>query len=1247
MRKNATKIAAMMLSLALTVTSVNVPTTSSAAAKVKLNKTKATLYVGGASAKKSTTLKATFNGKKVKATFTSSNSKVAKVAKNTGKVTAVKAGSATITAKYKSKKATCKITVKQYVTGITAPASIELTEGEIIDLSKQVTVKPANASNKTLSYVPDESYIAGVNKDGSILKGVKEGKTVVTIKAKDGSNKKATVVVNVKAKTAETPAPGETPNPGETPAPAKEAKNVSVKVTNPFDANMADTLLVGSNAEVKVQVTDADGNPVANKEVVLASKSVYEANSKYAAYFENLSDTVKTTDANGYVTFVFGLDKSKDDNNKAIDATRTDFVSSFKLTASVVGNTDVKASTDVKFAAINTAALTGVTVKRPGANLPYAALESTTNNSVTGLAINGVASTTDRNEQAVEFITSQQVSSAAKSHSVTLTSNLTKLGLVTPGTENASTDASDIKETIDFSTGKYSTYTTTTNWAKVIDAAKVSDLQYATVNFGKLSLSKYSRFVVQAYIVQDPANPTAAGKFQQIPLTDAGAYVVGSKTAKDFAVQIPIDANSGYLYVTAQVQSKGQVNLDENEGFTVKNVVGVRKKTASSVSNSTTTKISGVTVEWSKDADVSYTLDKDLPAGAIRTYLEGNAKYKDCSFQYRMPAFPRTGNAIITVLNSEKKAVAYYAVPTANEYDNVKKEYKNQNVLVDNTNQMYQISQDEALNFVGDVTVDANGDAVVDSQKTGITHVIGKISSTNADIKIDASNQLVYSSVNWNPIPNTTATPAGKTRTAGAALVGQQISLKAQLTDTNGNPVTTSGIGIKFKNDDTEITGATSTVDDASVVKVDTETNALGQAELTLVAGKPSQALGLSAVADGNKYNLKYVLGTTDVTADFVDLYWVDANMVFEPDANTTAKAETTFASPVVDTEGNLDITPAVNSRWAYETRTNGDLADVKLDGTLAGYSGVNISGLTVQTTTGADSVGTVSDIDNGKANVTSTKAGTTKLVNVLNAASIGKDVKFTFTGGNPATKEVPYVGTGVTTLDKKLTLSIEWTAGVPTAEIIIPSSLKADINTASVPVYVKVQDANGNVLKDKDVTLKVTGVGAVDGAATVKTDKDGIASFAVKPDTATAGLSSALTATVAGLNATYTSSIKWIDTSKLKDLEIEKVAYDYTAKTIKLTFSNEVYAQSVIAEQFAVTYDGVKQIVTGATVAGKTVTLNVPALTTVNAEADFTVTITDAAKKDVPGITYSFVSVDAQKLAKNVVTFTADGTIK
>ncbi len=108
MRRNATKVAAAVLSLAVTMTSVNIPTSAAAATKkVKLNKTKATLTVG-----KSITLKLKQGSKTLKATFISSNKKIATVAKKTGKVTAKKKGTATITATYKKKKYKCKITVK-------------------------------------------------------------------------------------------------------------------------------------------------------------------------------------------------------------------------------------------------------------------------------------------------------------------------------------------------------------------------------------------------------------------------------------------------------------------------------------------------------------------------------------------------------------------------------------------------------------------------------------------------------------------------------------------------------------------------------------------------------------------------------------------------------------------------------------------------------------------------------------------------------------------------------------------------------------------------------------------------------------------------------------------------------------------------------------------------------------------------------------------------------------------------------
>jgi len=73
--------------------------------KVKLNKTKVTLYVG-----QTVNLKVSGTDKKV--TWSSSDSKIAKVSKK-GKVTALKKGNATITAKIGDKKYTCKVTVKE------------------------------------------------------------------------------------------------------------------------------------------------------------------------------------------------------------------------------------------------------------------------------------------------------------------------------------------------------------------------------------------------------------------------------------------------------------------------------------------------------------------------------------------------------------------------------------------------------------------------------------------------------------------------------------------------------------------------------------------------------------------------------------------------------------------------------------------------------------------------------------------------------------------------------------------------------------------------------------------------------------------------------------------------------------------------------------------------------------------------------------------------------------------------------
>ena len=91
----------MVIIMAFSVTTENV----FAAKKVKLNKVKATIYVG-----KTVQLKVNNNKKKVK--WSSSNKKVATVSKR-GKVTGKKAGKATITAQIGKKKYKCKIIVKK------------------------------------------------------------------------------------------------------------------------------------------------------------------------------------------------------------------------------------------------------------------------------------------------------------------------------------------------------------------------------------------------------------------------------------------------------------------------------------------------------------------------------------------------------------------------------------------------------------------------------------------------------------------------------------------------------------------------------------------------------------------------------------------------------------------------------------------------------------------------------------------------------------------------------------------------------------------------------------------------------------------------------------------------------------------------------------------------------------------------------------------------------------------------------
>ena len=147
-----------------------------------LDKKTAAVYTG-----KTVTLKATSNDKDAKATFTSSNTKVATVS-STGVVKGVKAGTATITASYGNAKATCKVTVKASTIKFAKKTATVYT-------GKTVTVKATATPSATITYTSSNTKVATVNSKTGAVKGLKAG--TVTITATSGKLK-ATYKLTVK-----------------------------------------------------------------------------------------------------------------------------------------------------------------------------------------------------------------------------------------------------------------------------------------------------------------------------------------------------------------------------------------------------------------------------------------------------------------------------------------------------------------------------------------------------------------------------------------------------------------------------------------------------------------------------------------------------------------------------------------------------------------------------------------------------------------------------------------------------------------------------------------------------------------------------------------------------------------------------------------------------------------------------------------------------------------------------------------
>lgn len=197
---------ALALTLAFAAGAVVNPQTADAKVKVKKVTVVApsgkTAYVAkGKKVKLSSTVKVTPNKKtNKKVTYKSANKKIATVTSK-GVVKAKAAGKTKITVvskKNKKKKATIKVVVKKK-----AVKKVKLNSGNFVlaagaKKTLKAKVSPTKNVSKKIAWTSSNKRVATVSSKG-VVKGIRDGKAVITAKATDGSGKKAKVTVTVGA----------------------------------------------------------------------------------------------------------------------------------------------------------------------------------------------------------------------------------------------------------------------------------------------------------------------------------------------------------------------------------------------------------------------------------------------------------------------------------------------------------------------------------------------------------------------------------------------------------------------------------------------------------------------------------------------------------------------------------------------------------------------------------------------------------------------------------------------------------------------------------------------------------------------------------------------------------------------------------------------------------------------------------------------------------------------------------------
>lgn len=1152
--------------------------------------------------------------------YTSSDDKIA-VVNDQGVVTGIGQGQATITVTTKNgKTTTVDINVTNIaVTGVELNAEkAELFVNETTKLT--ATLVPENATLKTITWETSNATVADVAQDGTVTA---KGEGTAEIKAIAASGVFKVCVVNVSKQIA-------------------QSDGISIEMINPYKDLSGkvynNTILVGDNMTIQTRVVE-NGRPRGGVKVTLSKKALF---GNCANAFDILGDDTVDTDADGYATFAFGL--KKDYSYTAVEGKYQSYDLTVKESAS-----NMESHLTVRFASVQ---VNGITVLNGDGVHPALVPSENADKSDTGIAETYYID----NTKTEEFVTSQQVSSDEDDHKVYLSATPCLLLPATKEKENRGDWFFDVPEDKQAS-GMCTIYNDDTNEQTTVRIDEIpAGLQYIKLQLDKLELSEFAMLNVDLYSMIDGER---IGHEERNSLSN-GSKIIQIELQKD----VP-------AYMVVSLVTQGQVDT-VSDGYILKRAEGVWKseniedRVIEEIQGSVTwinisEKVAGQTERraWTYEEAAKY-LPEDSP------YLNTDYKYL-----YDIPGYPYTGNALIMVKNQQNEEIMNFLYP-------IKNNGSNKNILAEKVASKSAIpaTNHELQDIAGELTQEGEI-AIVDSQKTGFTALQAEVKVAGLDDnELNAQNGgLLYTSIQWAQVPK-------KDEEDDApdyfAIEGQQVKVKAQLYDKNGNIATTGGKAVQVKLYYKDKAG------EYQEINVEDSTTVIGQESLIVDVANRGEAdnngtvvytlrdkvheeefsyiEGLSAEAKG--YEVKLTLDDGTNYVDAADIYWVDLGMTFVDSANSeddpvrttqfsnTAKQVKKPSQFITDDTKGWNVGYQVVARsykfqYDYlsdEEDEEGNLIEYPQIPEVETHHFVKVTGVNVDYTIDSDKVKKTQA--NNMATLISQTIGQAVLTGTMNIDMEASDkVAFTFYDDNGDKVTYQNVGTGAASItNTELNLTTIWTANGMKVELIAPNSVNV---REDVTVYVKVADKWGNPLKNNKVVYQISGLNGTEGKVDApNTDEKGISTIVLPaPENADVNLESNITVTVndsitQNINLHYNGAQdnKFTLRPEKENLKCVKVGSDL--KTLFVYFSRTVDPKSIRKGMFTfIQNEEIKYSVETAEPGeeGNCVKLTLDKAIS-NKASEHTLTIQTVT--DLLGIKYALYDTTGQSLTEDGVTF-------